>query len=200
MREKIICKPSAFTLIELLIVVAIIGILASIAVPNFLTAQTRAKIARVQSDFKALETALEAYIIDQNHYPYYMIAGMPTQYHTISYHLIPLTTPTPYISTVEMKDPFLHLPAQGYEDEMLRYTYNYRNHEFFTHASAPDFHEKIWILNSLGPDMAPNKGLMVELWARGFVGKNTVTVYDPTNGFISAGDISKTGGPSKFQP
>lgn len=58
-----------FTLIELLIVVAIIAILAAIAVPNFLTAQTRAKAARVQSDLRAVATGVEFYRIDHSNYP-----------------------------------------------------------------------------------------------------------------------------------
>ncbi len=59
----------AFTLIELLIVVAIIAILAAIAVPNFLEAQTRAKTSRVKADFRSIATALESYRIDTNSYP-----------------------------------------------------------------------------------------------------------------------------------
>lgn len=62
-------KPKAFTLIELLIVVAIIAILAAIAVPNFLEAQTRAKTSRVKNDHRAIATALETYYLDNNVYP-----------------------------------------------------------------------------------------------------------------------------------
>jgi len=67
-----IARPSlrkGFTLIELLIVVAIIAILAAIAVPNFLEAQTRAKVSRTLSDMRSMRTALEAYRVDENKYP-----------------------------------------------------------------------------------------------------------------------------------
>lgn len=66
----------AFTLIELLIVVAIIAILAAIAVPNFLEAQTRAKVSRVMADQRSYATALETYYIDNNTYPVYHSQGM----------------------------------------------------------------------------------------------------------------------------
>ena len=62
-------SKKAFTLIELLIVVAIIAILAAIAVPNFREAQVRAKVSRAKSDMRSLVTAIEAYRVDTNHYP-----------------------------------------------------------------------------------------------------------------------------------
>ena len=64
-------KPEghAFTLIELLIVIAIIAILALIAVPNFLEAQTRAKISRVMADQRTISVAVEAYAVDWGRVP-----------------------------------------------------------------------------------------------------------------------------------
>ena len=55
-----------FTLIELLIVVAIIAILAAIAVPNFLEAHTRARVARAKSDIRTLVVGIEAFVVDWN--------------------------------------------------------------------------------------------------------------------------------------
>ena len=62
-------RTKGFTLIELLIVVAIIGILAAIAVPNFLNAQVRAKVSRVQSEHRSLVNAMESFNIDNGQYP-----------------------------------------------------------------------------------------------------------------------------------
>ncbi|KPL08955.1 hypothetical protein AMJ85_07450, partial [candidate division BRC1 bacterium SM23_51] len=53
---------------RVLIVVAIIAILALIAVPNFLEAQLRAKVSRIQTDMRTIKTAMEAYFVDHNSY------------------------------------------------------------------------------------------------------------------------------------
>jgi len=58
-----------FTLIELVIVIAIIIILAAIAIPNYLKMTQRAKKARIASEFHTLATALETYRTDWGKYP-----------------------------------------------------------------------------------------------------------------------------------
>ncbi|MGA1014570.1 MAG: prepilin-type N-terminal cleavage/methylation domain-containing protein, partial [Limisphaerales bacterium] len=88
-------RSHAFTLIELLIVVAIIAILAAIAVPNFLEAQTRAKVARVKTDLRTLAFATEAYIVDFNEPPPFSNAFQ--KYGSYTQVLYPLTTPVAYL-------------------------------------------------------------------------------------------------------
>ena len=57
-----------FTLIELMIVIAIIGILAAIAIPNFLSYRQRSYDSAAQSDLRNLMTAQEAYFVDYDTY------------------------------------------------------------------------------------------------------------------------------------
>ncbi len=71
-------KRRGFTLIELMVVIAIIIILAAIAIPNYLNMTARARKSRVASDFSALATALESYRTDWNEYPTSPTTGVAT--------------------------------------------------------------------------------------------------------------------------
>jgi type II secretory pathway pseudopilin PulG len=52
-----------------MIVIAIIGILAAVAIPNFMAARDRARVAAAISNLGALRTALEMYMVDNDIYP-----------------------------------------------------------------------------------------------------------------------------------
>lgn len=193
-KKKRICL--GFTLIELLIVVAIIGILAAIAIPNFLEAQTRAKVARAKAEFRTLQTGMELYYVDYNDYPlnWYDLGSNPqfarigSRYtamgmHYTRYCLPQLTTPTSYLSSVDFDDPFPFMQNlnQGY---------------FYAHNDPGDivyglyWHQPdLYCFVSPGPDR-----LMHEDWKvmPGYPQGNWVE-YDPTNGTVSSGNITKYG-------
>lgn len=195
---------SAFTLIELLIVVAIIAILAAIAVPNFLEAQTRAKISRVKADIRTISTGLETYVIDHNKYPpdWYAWGGLAGCFH--------LTTPVAHISSFPL-DPFHPHPTE--KDKFLAYMYmNYQkeglpNSTWALRANLPDnLARKSVCVLSIGPDRFRDAaewvvlGMSAAMNRRGVSGKTIDTIYDATNGTLSWGDVVRLTGDTRGLP
>jgi len=64
MLQKINPRRGGFTLVEIMIVVAIIALLAAIAVPNFLRARKRSQSVRILEDLRMLDSAMDQYALD----------------------------------------------------------------------------------------------------------------------------------------
>ncbi len=59
-------KHAAFTLVEIMIVVAIIALLAAIAVPGFLRARKRSQASKILNDLRMIDSAVDQYAIESN--------------------------------------------------------------------------------------------------------------------------------------
>jgi prepilin-type N-terminal cleavage/methylation domain-containing protein len=66
MKTKFSKSRHGFTLVEIMIVVAIIALLASIAVPGFLRARKRSQASRVINDLRLIDNAVDMYAIENN--------------------------------------------------------------------------------------------------------------------------------------
>lgn len=193
-------KRHGFTLIELLIVVAIIGILAAIAVPNFLNAQTRAKIARCKSDLRSLGMAMEQYSLDLSYYP-------------PSHQLYRLTTPVSYIAAIpaDVFPPISKVANSGQPEANLAWTwYRYFStpkgvsdkgsttcHDYW--AYFPPFLERSAAVAKSNQEGCPARAYIKSfgpnagtqgLWTGGTNGDDFTLRYDPSNGLVSFGDIA----------
>jgi len=99
-----------FTLIELLVVIAIVLVLIAIALPNFLNALVRAKVAQAKGDIRTYLTALDAYFLDWGNYPRHHAPSWTTDFHIGRYRprysgFHTLTSPTAYLQSLP-RDPF----------------------------------------------------------------------------------------------
>jgi prepilin-type N-terminal cleavage/methylation domain-containing protein len=66
MLNKLNKRRGGFTLVEIMIVVAIIALLAAIAVPGFLRARKRSQASRVINDLRLIDSAVDQYAIENN--------------------------------------------------------------------------------------------------------------------------------------
>ncbi len=164
-----------FTLVELLVVCAIISILAATALPNFTDATTRAKAARTRAELKIVSEAYLLYNMDFGGWPNHL-DGDRAQHRAV-------TTPIAYIST-SIEDLFQKSSRARndwyYQDSLGQYHcepraalfYNFEEHEPQYAADTRNAAFYVW---SFGPDGDLD-------------GTNR---YDITNGVKSSGDIYK---------
>ncbi len=174
MLKKLLKGKKGFTLVELLIVVAIIGILAGIAIPNFMGARTKAQVARAFSDMDAIAKAEQMYYMD------HMSSGYGTAQASLT---------TTYIRT------WPSAPWDDYRIYTTSVTGDTAYDAFAILNDGPDDDEDVtdaspwnWgsaVVGAIGGSEGADS-------AYGISGDNAW--YDPANGSTSSGDIGYGGG------
>ena len=207
-------KLSAFTLIELLIVVAIIAILAAIAVPNFLEAQVRSKVSRARADMRTIATAIESYAVDYNKYAPFNVDPQPFTIptsgnpNTTDPCLGPtsagLTSPVAYLSSVPQDafgpalpdDDFTFSGAVEVVDDYYYNTKDWFDCRGFGWRVFPNIrpgNPDLWVLQSKGPDQYFSNSSESGIPGADEIDEPYRYQYDATNGTVSAGNIVRSG-------
>ena len=169
---------SAFTLIEIIVAIAIISILAAIAIPRFLNARILAQISREQEDLTAISKSLIMYETDN--------ASIPTSVDPVNGFIIshfarlkPLTTPVLYMNILPMDIFRPEVPPSYLERCGWKKTSHYAI-DFPGGLDISFFHTHSWVLSSVGP--AKSRPDM----SNGYGDEDR---YDMSNGLYSLGSI-----------
>jgi general secretion pathway protein G len=154
-----------------------VGVLPAIAIPNFLEAQTRAKVSRARADLRSLATGLEAFYIDNSRYPRAVMGSDPT--------------------SISAGDPMMAMQSTFSTADSITspiaYMTSYPVDPFSPSAAPMCFHSDAagWILISAGPDgdydIDPK-----QVYRSGIPQPSAELLrfaYDPTNGTTSNGDV-----------
>jgi prepilin-type N-terminal cleavage/methylation domain-containing protein len=191
----------AFSLIEILIVTAIISILASIAVPNFLEAQIRSKVARVKADCRTVTVAIESYRVDQNAYPYRRNDDASDTYPfpipdiaKCAQQMSVLTTPVGYMNYLPADIFNINVQSPNnlldyYDNQQVTWMINNRKSEGRAYFFKPT--DVNWLLVSVGPDgyLGPFSDTYSTVATPNGLKGTMYLAYDPTNGTTSRGNI-----------
>lgn len=195
--NRLAFSSHGFTLIELLVVIGVILILIAIALPHFLSAQIRAKVARVSADIRSVSQALEEYQMDYRKYPTMISPGFPGGVPPLAgsdlkWWYVPdsLSTPIEYLKDANLQCPFggNYARSGDFPDEIWK-RYGYENILELI-AKVPEFpilktrygHPNAlvwsgpWRLQCVGPDQEWDPNIP----------------YNPTNGLVTRGDILRT--------
>jgi len=109
-----ISTRKGFTLIELLVVIVIIGILAAIALPNYIKVKEKAKEAEVKANLHNVQLSVERFAVDtEGAYPQYLIGGEPKYAALV----------TPGSSANAFQNITACSPIEGVSDPLLRKGY-----------------------------------------------------------------------------
>ncbi len=128
MKKMVTLKNRAFTLVELLVVILILGVLAALIVPNILGRVEQAKITAARTDISTLGSALKTFQIDNDRYP-------TTEEGLEALRTAPADAPNwkrPYLERAVPLDPWQN-------------AYEYSQ-------PGPDGDEDSYLLKSYGPD------------------------------------------------
>lgn len=192
-----------FTLIELLTVVAVIGILAAIAIPNFMNAMVKAKIAKTYTNFHTLQNALHCFKMD--HEAFINSNAIWDIGRKDGWEFIRLTTPISYLKSIHAAIDDFSSEEDGTINRNQFYDYlspieiagrpNSNVQLIFVAQSKPG---DSFLLTSLGPNQKKNYHVLINLSPTTtnynlpiFFSIND-DMYSITNGILSRGDIIAT--------